>query len=91
MPRAVECSGSDHSVRSVHVWGNRLGGEVEALLTPSLKVLGSYGLILVVAMLVYMRYAVHVSGRRLAVWSILAFALLVSVLMAAHPFAEGAK
>ena len=64
---------------------------VEALLTPSLKVLGSYGLILVVAMLVYMRYAVHVSGRRLAVWSILAFALLVSVLMAAHPFAEGAK
>jgi Cytochrome C assembly protein len=62
-----------------------------ALLTPSLKVLGSYGLIGVVAMLVYMRYAAHVSGRRLAVWSILAFALLVGVLMAAHPFAEGAK
>ncbi len=61
------------------------------LLTPSLKVLGSYGLILVVAMLVYMRYAAHVSGRRLAVWSLLAFALLVGVLMAAHPFAEGAK
>jgi hypothetical protein len=64
---------------------------VEALLAPSLKVLGSYGLILVVAMLVYMRYAAHVSGRRLAVWSILAFALLVGVLMAAHPFAEGSK
>lgn len=62
-----------------------------ALLTPSLKVLGSYGLIVVVAMLVYMRYAAHVSGRRLAVWSILAFGLLVVVLMAAHPFAEGAK
>ncbi len=61
------------------------------LLTPSLKVLGSYGLILVVAMLVYMRYAVHVSGRRLAVWSILAFALLVVVLMAAHPFVEGGR
>lgn len=62
-----------------------------AVLTPSLKVLGSYGLIVVVAMLVYMRYAAHVSGRRLAVWSILAFGLLVVVLMAAHPFAEGAK
>ena len=64
---------------------------VSALLTPSVKVLGSYGLILVVAMLVYMRYAAHVSGRRLAVWSILAFVLLVMVLMAAHPFAEGGK
>lgn len=64
---------------------------VSTLLTPSLKVLGSYGLILVVAMLVYMRYAAHVSGRRLAIWSIAAFALLVAVLMAAHPFAEGAK
>lgn len=63
----------------------------EALLTPSLKVLGSYGLILVVAMLVYMRYAAHVSGRRLAVWSILAFGLLVVVLMASHPFVEGGK
>ncbi|QEL15152.1 cytochrome c biogenesis protein CcsA [Limnoglobus roseus] len=61
------------------------------LVTPSLKVLGSYGLILVVAMLVYMRYAAHVSGRRLAVWSILAFVLLVVVLMAAHPFVEGGK
>lgn len=63
----------------------------EMLLTPSLKVLGSYGLIGVVAMLVYMRYATHVSGRRLAVWSILAFVLLVVVLMASHPFVEGGK
>lgn len=64
---------------------------LSALLTPSLRVLGSYGLVLVLGMLMYMRYAVHVSGRRLAIWSILAFALLVGVLMAAHPFVEGAK
>ncbi len=64
---------------------------IETLLIPSLKVLGSYGLILVVAMLVYMRYAAHVSGRRLACWSIAAFVLLVAVLMAAHPFVEGTR
>jgi ABC-type transport system involved in cytochrome c biogenesis permease subunit len=59
--------------------------------TPSLKVLGSYGLVLVVAVLLYLRYAVHVPGRRLAWLTILAFALMVAVLAANHPFAEGTK
>jgi Cytochrome C assembly protein len=58
-------------------------------ISPSLKVLGSYGLLLVVALLMYLRYAASVPGRRLAVLSIVAFGLLVIVLMAAHPFVGG--
>jgi ABC-type transport system involved in cytochrome c biogenesis permease subunit len=62
-----------------------------ALLAPSVKVLGSYGLVLTVGVLLYLRYAAHVPGRRLARLTVLAFALMVAVLAAAHPFAEGAK
>jgi hypothetical protein len=62
-----------------------------AWLTPSVKVLGSYGLVAVVGLLLYLRYAVHVPGRRLARLTILAFVLMVAVLAAAHPFAEGAQ
>ncbi len=57
----------------------------------SLKVLGTIGLWSVSALLLYMRYAANVAGRRLAILSILAFVLLVAVLATAHPFAEVAK
>jgi ABC-type transport system involved in cytochrome c biogenesis permease subunit len=57
----------------------------------SLKVVGTAGLWAVFLVLLYMRYAAHVSGRRLAWLTILAFALMVAVLAAAHPFAEGGR
>jgi ABC-type uncharacterized transport system permease subunit len=57
----------------------------------SLKVLGTVGLWVVCLVLFYLRYAVHVSGRRLAGWTVVAFVLMVAVLAAAHPFAEGVR
>lgn len=57
----------------------------------SLKVVGTAGLWAVFLVLLYMRYAAHVPGRRLAVLTMLAFGLMVAVLAAAHPFVEGAK
>lgn len=57
----------------------------------SLKIVGTAGLWVVFLVLLYLRYAAHVSGRKLAAWSIAAFALLVAVLAAAHPFAEGGR
>ncbi|MFO0847266.1 MAG: cytochrome c biogenesis protein CcsA [Gemmataceae bacterium] len=54
----------------------------------SVKVLGTVGLWAVCLLLSYLRYAVHVSGRRLALLTIVAFALLLAVLAAAHPFAD---
>lgn len=53
----------------------------------SLKVLGTGGLWVVSLLLLYMRYGVHVAGRRLAWLSILAFLVMLGVLMATHPFA----
>jgi ABC-type uncharacterized transport system permease subunit len=55
----------------------------------NLKVIGTVGLWAVFAMLLYLRYAVHVPGRRLAWGTIAAFALMLAVLVAAHPFARG--
>jgi ABC-type transport system involved in cytochrome c biogenesis permease subunit len=57
----------------------------------SVKVLGTVGLWLVFAVLLYLRYAVHGSGRRLAGWTIVAFALMVVVLVWNHPFAGVAR
>jgi ABC-type transport system involved in cytochrome c biogenesis permease subunit len=54
----------------------------------SVKVLGTVGLWLVFLLLLYLRYAAHVSGRRLAFFTILAFLLMLLVLVAAHPFAQ---
>lgn len=51
------------------------------------KVLGTVGLWLVFLVLLYLRYGVHVSGRRLAWLTLLAFTLMLLVLVAAHPFA----
>jgi len=56
----------------------------------NLKVLGTVGLWLVFLVLLYLRYASRVSGRRLAGLTIGAFALMVLTLAASHPFAEGA-
>ncbi|CAN5555600.1 hypothetical protein BH11PLA2_BH11PLA2_05920 [soil metagenome] len=53
----------------------------------SIKVLGTTGLWIVCVLLLYLRYAVHVPGRRLAILTIIAFALLVTVLAATHPYA----
>jgi ABC-type uncharacterized transport system permease subunit len=54
----------------------------------SVKVLGTLGLWVVFGVLVYLRYATTVSGRRLAVLTILAFLVMVLVLAATHPFAQ---
>lgn len=55
----------------------------------SVKVLGTAGLWLVFLLLLYLRYAVHVPGRQLAWLTVLAFAVLVTVLAASHPFVTG--
>ena len=54
----------------------------------SLKVLGTVGLWAVFGVLMYLRYAAGVSGRRLAWLTIAAFGLMLVVLLAAHPFAN---
>ncbi len=54
----------------------------------SLKVLGTVGLWAVFGVLMYLRYAAGVSGRRLAWLTIAAFGLMLAVLLAAHPFAN---
>lgn len=55
----------------------------------SLKVLSTTGLWVVFVVLLYMRYAVHVPPRRLALLSIVAFGLMLIALGAAHPFVDG--
>jgi ABC-type uncharacterized transport system permease subunit len=54
----------------------------------SLKVLSTGGLWVVFLVLLYLRYAADVPGRRLAWLSIAAFGLLLVALGAAHPFAR---
>lgn len=55
----------------------------------SVKVLSTAGLWVAFLVLVYLRYAAHVSGRRLAWLSIAAFGLLLVALAASHPFVAG--
>lgn len=52
----------------------------------SVKALGTVGLWLAFVVLLYLRYAAHVPGRRLAVLTVGAFGLMVVVLAANHPF-----
>jgi len=54
----------------------------------SVKVLATVGLWLVFLVLLYLRYAVHVPGRRLAAFTLVAFALMLLVLVATHPLAD---
>jgi ABC-type uncharacterized transport system permease subunit len=54
------------------------------------KVVSAVGLWVVFAMLLFLRYGIHVRGRSAALWTIMAFALLLVTLTApAHPFAQG--
>ena len=55
----------------------------------SLKVLSTAGLWLVFLVLLYLRYGAHIPARRLALFSVVAFALLLVALVASHPFATG--
>lgn len=56
----------------------------------AVKILGTLGLWAVFGVLTYLRYGANVSGRRLALGTIVAFALLVLVLASTHPFAVNA-
>jgi ABC-type uncharacterized transport system permease subunit len=53
------------------------------------KVLSTVGLWLVFLVLLYLRHAAGVPGRRLALWTVAAFALLVVTLATAHPAVQG--
>ena len=55
----------------------------------SVKFLGTVGLWVVFLALTYLRYAATLPGRRLALLTILTFALMLSVLIAGHPFVRG--
>ena len=55
----------------------------------SLKVLSTTGLWVLFLVLLYMRYGTRVAPRRLALLSIVAFALMLVALGAAHPFVVG--
>lgn len=50
------------------------------------KVLSALGLWLVFAILLYLRYAAHVRGRRVAFLTIFAFVVMLVALFTAHPF-----
>jgi ABC-type transport system involved in cytochrome c biogenesis permease subunit len=54
----------------------------------SVKVLGTLGLWIVFLVLLYLRYAVHLPGRRLAMLTIFSLILVVAVLIADHSFAR---
>jgi ABC-type transport system involved in cytochrome c biogenesis permease subunit len=53
------------------------------------KVLGTLGLWVVALLLLYLRYAIHVPPRRLALLTIVAFALMLVTLIASHPLSMG--
>jgi ABC-type transport system involved in cytochrome c biogenesis permease subunit len=53
------------------------------------KVLSTIGLWVVFAILLYLRYGVHASGRQVAWLTIVAFAFMLLALVASHPFAQG--
>lgn len=53
------------------------------------RVLGTLVLWAVFAVLMYLRYAQHLRGRQVAVWTIVAFALLLVCLIISHPLRQG--
>jgi len=58
----------------------------------SLKILSTLGLWLVFAIIMYLRYAAHVRGKQAALWTVVAFALLLFALAAPeHAFLEGGQ
>jgi ABC-type transport system involved in cytochrome c biogenesis permease subunit len=50
------------------------------------KILSTVVLWLVFAILVYLRYAMHAQGKRVAILTMVAFALLLFTLVSAHQF-----
>lgn len=53
------------------------------------KILSAVGLWLVFAILLYLRYGVHARGRQVALWTVVAFVLMVFALISpVHPFVE---
>lgn len=55
----------------------------------SIRILSVIGLWVVFAILLYLRYRVHVRGRQLALWTMFAFAILVLALVSPHSFEQG--
>ena len=55
----------------------------------SLRILSLVGLWVVFAILLYLRYRVHVRGRQLALWTLFAFAILMLALVSPHSFVQG--
>ncbi|MSQ96064.1 MAG: hypothetical protein EXR98_16125 [Gemmataceae bacterium] len=55
----------------------------------SVRIVSVLGLWLVFAILLYLRYRVHVRGRQLALWTMFAFAILVLALVSSHDFSKG--
>jgi ABC-type uncharacterized transport system permease subunit len=55
----------------------------------SLRVVSVASLWMVFAILLYLRYRIHVRGRQLALWTVLAFAILMLALVSSHDFTEG--
>lgn len=55
------------------------------------KIVSGLGLWLVFAILLFLRYGAHARGQRVAVWTIVAFVVLLAALVSpVHPFVQGA-
>jgi ABC-type uncharacterized transport system permease subunit len=55
----------------------------------NVRILSLVGLWVVFAILLYLRYWVHVRGRQLALWTMFAFVILVLALVSPHSFVQG--
>jgi ABC-type uncharacterized transport system permease subunit len=53
------------------------------------KILSVVGLWIVFAILLVLRYAIHARGRQMAIWTMVAFAILLVALIFPHSFAQG--
>lgn len=54
----------------------------------SVRILSTLGSWVAFAILLYLRYGLHARGRQLALWTIVAFLLLVLALVSVHPFVQ---
>ena len=54
-----------------------------------LKIVSTVGLWVAALLLMYLRYGIHLPGRRLSLLTVVAFALMLVTLFAAHPLASG--
>lgn len=55
------------------------------------KIFSGLGLWFVFAVLLYLRYSVHVRGRRAAWWTLAAFVILMVALVSGHSFSQGVE